>query len=90
MERAGATSPPGAAASKSKEGRPDFTTDPRYQRLVPLMGVDSASALNDPQLRLDTFRQKAAALHNQQPGVQQRKPLARQLAVVVEDSGGAP
>ena len=76
MERAEAASPPAAASTAAKPGkterRPDFTLDPRYQRLVPLMAVDSTTALNE--LRLEAFRQKAAELHNQQPEAQTKKP----------------
>jgi hypothetical protein len=69
-EEASTVSAPPAATKGPK--RPDFTADPKYQRLVSVMAVQSVTALND--LQISDFRNKAAELWNQQPDAVRKQP----------------
>ena len=66
-DRAAAALPP--AAKRSRAGRMDFSKDPRFERLVPIFGVDSVSDFNKDMYRLANFQQMAAALETRATGV---------------------
>ena len=50
------------AKPKPGGGRPDFTTNAKYERLVPLFRKTSLAELNDKTLRISDFQAKASEL----------------------------
>lgn len=74
---------PGATVKKAP-ARPEFARDAKFERLVPLFGVDLTRDLDNKQLRLVDFQKRAAALHKKATGVEKAPGAFKSWSAAVD------